>query len=85
MKKILFAIAIVMTMSFAASAQDGVDGFFSNTQDENNRAEGDAFNGIAFPGSHKVTGNPDAAPLGSGLLILTALGSGFVLLRKKDA
>ncbi len=81
MKKILFTIAIVMTMTLGASAQRGTDGFFTNT-DNNTYREGDDFNGLVFP-THTTDTDPDAAPLGTGLLILTALGAGYAVARKK--
>lgn len=82
MKKILFAIAIVMTMSLAASAQ-GRDGFFSNwdyaTGDRTTDPTDPTF---TLPSSHGVDTNTEA-PLGSGLLVLTALGAGYAVCRKK--
>lgn len=59
MKKILFTIAIIMTMAFGVSAQD----FFIKS--------GESY-------------GDQPAPLGSGLLVLTALGAGYAVLRKKS-
>lgn len=82
MKKILFAIAIVMTMSLAASAQ-GRDGFFSNwdytTGDRLGEQNDPTF---TLPAYHGVDTNTEA-PLGTGLLIITALGAGYAVARKK--
>ena len=82
MKKILFAIALVITMSFGAKAQffGMSDSFF------NDWSESDAIRTIGFlpmiPGSHGLeTDQP--APLGSGLLVLTALGAGYAVARRK--
>ncbi|MBO7073800.1 MAG: hypothetical protein J6W12_02675 [Bacteroidales bacterium] len=81
MKKILFTIAIVLTLSFTANAQ-GRDGFFSNYDNGyGNRATGDALD-IQNPQGHGSTENVDT-PLGSGLLVLTALGAGYAVYRKK--
>ncbi len=84
MKKILFAIAIVLTLGLTANAQ-GTDGFFKNWDNSINRGFGDDdILDISNPGI--VTfGESDntQAPLGSGLLILTALGAGYVAVRKK--
>lgn len=81
MKKKIFVIAILMTMAFCANAQR--DGFFNDWQYED-RTMSDINNGLAMPntaiGSHL---NSSAVPLGSGLLILTALGAGYSLIRKK--
>ena len=81
MKKILFAIAIIMTMGFAANAQS--DTFFKWTDGDNEIYRGDADNYIfTLPNAH---GNEtdEQAPLGSGILVLTALGAGYVAVRKK--
>ena len=82
MKKILFAIAIVLTLSFTVNAQ-GRDGFFSNYDNSyGNRATGDALD-IQNPLGHGSTENVDT-PLGSGLLVLTALGAGYAVYRKRN-
>ena len=82
MKKILFTITLVMTMAFCANAQR--DGFFNDWQYDD-RTMSDVNNGLALPntaiGSYE---NSSAVPLGSGLLILTALGGGYILIRKKQ-
>ena len=81
MKKILLAIVLVMTMCFGASAQ--FDGFITEGSDGGYR-DGGADMPMLPQGS--VGGNDNdqpAAPLGSGLLILTALGGAY-LLRKKE-
>ena len=79
MKKILFAIAIVLTIGLTANAQ-GRDGFFSNYDNGyGNREVSDPT--VVFP-NHNTTEDPDA-PLGSGLLVLTALGAGYAVARKK--
>lgn len=84
MKKILFAIAIVLTIGFSANAQ-GRDGFFSSYDNGySNREVSDPTSGdfgLNFPNHFQ---NYDTeAPLGSGLLILTALGAGYAVARKK--
>ena len=71
-----------MTMAFCANAQR--DGFFGDWEYEE-RTMSDVGNGLALPntaiGSYQ---NSSAAPLGSGLLKLTALGGCYVLIRKKQ-
>ena len=81
MKKILFAIAIIMTMGFAANAQS--DTFFKWTDGDNEiyREANDNYI-FTLPDAHGY-GMDQQAPLGSGLLILTALGAGYVAVRKK--
>ena len=79
MKKILFTIAITLGLATGAMAQS--DGFFNNWSDFDNR-ENDV-DLPALPSEHGYTGNQNA-PLGSGLLILTALGAGYAALKRKD-
>ena len=81
MKKILFAIAIVMMMGVTANAQDS---FFkwNDASNEINRTIEDNADPFALPVYHGAENDPDA-PLGSGLVILTALGAGYAVYRKK--
>ena len=84
MKKILFTIALVMTMVCTINAQNGSDGFFSsyNNDYENVRNDSDGFLNMPYAviGSH----DNNNAPLGSGWLILTALGAGYAISRRKS-
>ncbi|MBQ3844004.1 MAG: hypothetical protein II817_03355 [Bacteroidales bacterium] len=84
MKKILFTIAIVMTMGICANAQNDV--FFKNWNNMDDNRTGSGIGDItpANPGGGigEYT-NDQPAPLGGGLLILTALGAGYALARKK--
>ena len=81
MKKILFATAIVLIMGLTANAQ-GRDGFFADYDNGfSNRTTGDALD-IENPLGHGLTTNTET-PLGSGLLVLTALGAGYAVARKK--
>lgn len=87
MKKILFAIAIVLTLGLTVNAQ-GRDGFFSSWNDDNynNRTgSGTGTPNIVMPGDDifGTNENGTGAPLGSGLLVLTALGAGYAVARKK--
>ena len=82
MKKIIFAIAIVMTMGFAASAQR--DAFFSWNDASNETYREDPGTAFALPQAHGGV-NDSTAPLGSGLLILGALGAGYAVARRKRA
>ena len=79
MKKIFLAIAIVFMMSFGAKAQS--DGFFRDGESSGGRT-GETMPNI--PQGAVGTIQDTNAPLGSGLLILTALGAGY-LIRKKEA
>ena len=79
MKKILFTIALTITLGLTASAQR--DGFFNNYNND------DLYRGLddnlVLPSAHG-TGNDYNAPVGSGLLILTALGAGYALKKKRE-
>ncbi len=83
MKNILLAIGIVMMMGFAADAQDS----FFKWNDVDNEVYRDITNGsggsFILPVYHGSE-TDESAPLGSGLLILTALGAGYTVYRKKN-
>ena len=81
MKKILFAIAIVLMVSFTASAQR--DSFFNDWEDIDNRVDVGGIELPTLPGSHGFDYDVNA-PLGSGLLILTALGAGYALKKRRE-
>lgn len=83
MKKIFLTLAIVLAMVAAANAQiSRNDSFFTDWDDVSNGLDrvGEM---PGLPGSHGLTGD-EPAPLGSGLLILTALGAGYALKKKRD-
>lgn len=83
MKKILFVIAIVIMFGMSANAQ--IDGFFSSWSDGGYRTGAGIDPGLITPnkplGSHDNA--PADAPLGSGLVILTALGAGYAVRKYK--
>ena len=79
MKKILFAIAFVM-MVVIANAQS--DSFFKsdNSNAGNGNRDDEGFS-MALPGHG--SNDDQQAPLGSGMLFLTALGAGYAIARRK--
>ena len=82
MKKVFFIFAMVVMMGFCANAQN--DGWFKSGDDGFiDRGESPA-SAISLPNQHGETAD-QGTPLGSGLLILTALGAGYVAARKKHA
>ena len=82
MKKILLVLAIVFTMCFGVKAQHGnSDAFFNNREIDNRTGEENA-SIMGLPSDHGLTGDA-YAPLGSGLLILSALGGGYIVAKKK--
>ena len=81
MKKILLAIALVITMSFSSLAQRS-DNFW--VDDNFNRVDDDLPWLTTIAVGHVLTDNDaNNTPLGSGLLVLTALGGGYALTRKR--
>lgn len=82
MKKILLVLAIVFTMCFGVKAQHGNRDAFFNNWESDNRTGGENALSMSLPGDHGLTGDAPA-PLGSGLLILSALGGGYLIAKKK--
>ncbi len=80
MKKIIFTIVITLGLTMGAMAQ--TDAFFSDWNNSDNRGSSGP-DLPALPSEHGSTGN-QSTPLGTGLLILTALGAGYVALKRKD-
>ena len=87
MKKFLLAIAVILALGFSANAQYGQSDAFCQNWDEN-KDRFDVGEGFSFvlPGTHGniFDTNGTTTPLGSGLLILGALGAGYALKRKKS-
>ena len=84
MKKILLATALVIAMAFGANAQ--MDNFFNSWEDVGNgldRTPSSGFEIPTLPSSHGEVTNVEA-PVGCGLLILTALGAGYALKKRRE-
>ena len=81
MKKILFTIAIIITMVLSANAQDG---FFRSDSGENGGYR-PAADMPMVPQGYDVGKVPDSegVPLGSGLLVLTMLGGAYMLRKRQ--
>lgn len=79
MKKILFAIALVFTLSVANAQKDGFFNWNGNDEDGIYR---DVSNGLVLPSAHGSNIDYDA-PLGSGIAILTLLGAGYAIKRRR--
>ena len=82
MKKFLFSIALTITLGFTASAQY-TDGFFNDWDNGFDRTGTGNEIGFVLPASHGNGLDTPSAPLGSGLLILTALGAGYTVSRRR--
>ena len=79
MKKILLAIAFVAMMVVGNAQTDGY--FSSSSENYSNRGGESTPPEIAMP-QHLQTGD-QGAPLGTGLIILSALGAGYAVARRK--
>lgn len=77
MKNIILSIAFVFTLSLGAGAQSYNDSFVDWTDSDVNRTIVDW--AIVFPTTHFTNTDQNGSPLGSGLLILTALGAGYAV------
>ena len=82
MKKILLVLAIVFTMCFGVKAQHGKSDAFFYNREIDNRTGGENASIMSLPSDHGLTSDA-YAPLGSGLLILSALGGGYLIAKKK--
>ena len=78
MRKILFAIAFVL-MVVIANAQS--DGFFKSNDGGYSNRDSESTGIMALPNHGADT--DQTAPLGSGMLILTAMGAGYAIARRK--
>ena len=83
MKKILFAVALTITLGFTASAQFNIntDSFF-NDWEQSDRLDVGGFS-FVLPSTHGFGVDTPSAPLGSGLLILGALGAGYAVAKRR--
>ena len=82
MKKILFVIAIVVAMACNVNAQS--DGFFKEGGMDNYSGRSETPTPL-IPGTEPGTTPDTNAPLGSGLLILTTIGAGYAVMRRKKS
>ena len=80
MKKIFLTIAIVFMVSFGAKAQS--DGFFRDGGIDNYSGRTESPTPIV-PTGQVGTIQDTNAPIGEGLLILTAMGAGYAIMRRK--
>ena len=84
MKKFLFSIALTITLSFGANAQYlGMSDSFFNDWTQSDRLDIGGFS-FVLPANHGFGVDTPSAPLGSGFLIITALGAGYALKKKRE-
>jgi len=81
MKKILLAIALIITIGSTANAQ--TDAFFNWNLANDDIYRSDINEYIVLPNVHGDYLDNSAVPLGSGLLILTAMGTGYAVANRK--
>ena len=81
MKKILFTIAVILTLGFNANAQR-TDAIVNDWGLGSNNEWRTDFILLPTGALGGISGDVDT-PLGSGLLVLTALGAGYAFTRKK--
>ena len=80
-KRIFLATVIFMMASSLSFAQS--DGFFDGwNNSEGREVNGEGFDMPGLPAAHGL--EEDSTPLGTGLLILTALGAGYAVTKRKD-
>lgn len=79
MKKLVLTIAIVLGLSMASFAQGGLFQRGNTPQGQNSNREG----GLTTPGlpGHGESGD-QPAPLGSGIIVFTALGAAYGIAKK---
>ena len=87
MKKIILTFAVVIAMGISAVAQDGffrsnAGGGYVDRSGEESGISGVTPNLVG--GSVGGSDSDASAPLGSGLLILTALGAGYAVTRRRE-
>ncbi len=82
MKKAIFTFVFIIATALCANAQ--TDGFF-RTGDSDYRNTPGVDEPTVPHGTVGGIKDQDAAPLGSGLLVLTALGAGYALKRREKS
>lgn len=81
MKKIILTISIILMTCVSVSAQGGNDAFINDWGGGRNSDPINPGVIVALP-SWNLFNEQDPAPVGSGLLIMTALGAGYAVTRK---
>lgn len=82
MKKIFLILALVFSMSFDIMAQRS-DGFFNTDNDNIYYRISDPDGILALPSNPIGSNANEPAPIGNGLIILTALGIGYTIRKRR--
>ena len=83
MKKILLILVLVFAMCFGGLAQRS-DGFFNADNDDVYNRISDPNDLLNLPSGGLGSTNNESAPLGNGLIILTAIGAGYAIKKRKQ-
>lgn len=86
MKKTLLTIAIVFTMTFSASAQGGLFGYGTVSDEDYYGAgyrTGEGLLEFNLPNGHGNTNDTAAVPLGSGALLLVGFGAAYAVNKRR--
>ena len=85
MKKIVLTLAIVLGLGMASFADPNGGGLFGRGETPETN-DGGNYRSTLFPTlpSHGQTGNVPAAPLGSGIALLTACGAAYLVAKKRN-
>lgn len=83
MKKLLFTTALAITLSLGAKAQSGLTDAFFNDWENSSRISDPSIVGLMMPNTNIGDISNSPAPLGGGLLVLTALGGAYAVSRKR--
>jgi len=82
MKKRIFLASVILLLASGLSFAQN-DGFFNNWSDLDNSDATNGFDMPGLPGAHGDDNDQSGeAPLGTGLLMLTALGAGYAVTKK---
>ena len=82
MKKVFLLATMTVLLVLGARAQ-GREMFFTTDWDDNERSWGDNISLVMPSTGIGSLENSGGAPLGSGILILTALGAGYAITKRK--
>lgn len=81
MKKYFFSLALILAMGLTASAQESL--FKYGPDSDEYRTESDGGPSLILPGSHGMTEDAGATPLGMGTTILLGMGAAYLISKKR--
>lgn len=82
MKKILLTLVLMLTLGLYSNAQR-TDGFFNNVDVYNSNIRTGDLDDYITPAFPQYQNGDQSAPLGTGLFLLTALGAGYAVSRRR--